>query len=47
MSEENFRSCGDGAALFTSEEADHGLAFLRDHEGYMKEIRALWDRAGI
>lgn len=47
MSEENFRSCGDGAALFTSEEADHGLAFLRDREGYMKEIRALWDRAGI
>lgn len=47
MSEENIKSCSDGAVLFTSEEADHGLAFLRDHEGYMKEIRALWDRAGI
>ena len=47
MSLENFRSCGDGAVLFTSGEADHGLAFLRDYEGYMKEIRALWERAGI
>jgi hypothetical protein len=47
MSLENFRSCGEGAVLFTSEEADHGLAFLRDHKGYMNEIRALWERAGI
>jgi len=47
MSLENFKSCGDGAVLFTSEEADHGLAFLRDRDGYMKEIRALWERAGI
>ena len=47
MSPENFKSCGEGAVLFTSEEADHGLAFLRDRDGYMKEIRALWERAGI
>ena len=47
MSLENFKSCGSGAVLFTSEEADHGLAFLRDHDGYMNEIRALWERAGI
>ena len=47
MSLENFKSCGEGAVLFTSDEADHGLAFLRDHEGYMNEIRALWKRAGI
>ena len=47
MSLENFKSCGEGAVLFTSEEADHGLAFLRDRDGYMKEIRALWERAGI
>ena len=47
MSLENFKSCGDGAVLFTSEEADHGLAFLRDRDSYMKEIRALWERAGI
>lgn len=47
MSEENFRSCGDGAVFFTSDEADHGLSFLLDYDGYMNEIRALWERAGI
>ncbi len=33
--------------LFTSEEADHGLAFLYDYEGYHNAMLRLFDRAGI
>ncbi len=47
MSVENRAACGDNAVLFTSEEADHGFAFMRDHAAYMEEIRKLWQRAGV
>lgn len=52
MSEENikaFDECeiGDTVVLFTSEEADHGLSFLKDGEAYTKEMNAMFERAGI
>ncbi len=47
MSVENMAACGDNAVFFTSEEADHGLAFLYDRDAYMEEIRKLWQRAGL
>ena len=50
MSEENMKAFGpedDFAELFTSETADHGMAFLRDHDGYMEAIGRLFDKAGL
>ncbi len=47
MSVENAAACGDNAVFFTSEDADHGLAFLCDRDAYMEEIRKLWRRAGV
>lgn len=52
MSEENMKAfdedeIGDTAVLFTSEEADHGLSFLKDGEAYTREMFAMFTRAGI
>ena len=50
MSEENMKAFGeedDFAELFTSETADHGMAFLRDFDGYMEAIARLFDKAGL
>lgn len=52
MSEENMKAfdedeIGDTAVFFTSEEAGHGMAFLIDRDGYMKELDAMFVRAGI
>ena len=50
MSEENMKAFGpedDFAELFTSDTAEHGLAFLRDFDGYMEALARLFDKAGL
>lgn len=49
MSEENFAVFeNDGLAeLFLVDEADHGLAYLRDKPGYLKALNRLFEKAGI
>lgn len=52
MSEENMKAFSDGESadgveFFSVEEADHGMAFLIDRDGYMKSIYRLFDKAGI
>lgn len=48
MSEENYALINDGSAeIFLVDEADHGLAYLRDKAGYMAALVRLFDRAGI
>lgn len=47
MSVENVAAGGENVVFFTSEEADHGMAFLCDRDAYMEEIRKLWLRAGV
>ncbi|MBE6726705.1 MAG: alpha/beta hydrolase [Ruminococcaceae bacterium] len=50
MSEENMKAFGPKdtfAELFTSDTADHGMAFLRDYDGYMEAIGRLFDKAGL
>ena len=54
MSEENIKSLEDKdgnllpfAEFFTSEEADHGMSFLKDYDGYMAAIGRLFDKAGL
>ena len=50
MSEENMKAFGPEdtfAELFTSETADHGMAFIRDNDGYMAAIGRLFDKAGL
>ena len=50
MSEENMKAFGENdtfAEFFTSETAEHGLAFLRDYPGYMEAVFRLFDKAGL
>ena len=54
MSEENMKALEDEdghvlpfAEFFTSEEADHGMSFLKDYDGYMAAIGRLFDKAGL
>ena len=50
MSEENMKAFGPDdtfAELFTSDTADHGLAFLRDYDGYREALFRLFDKAGL
>ncbi len=48
MSEENIKACTNCyAVLFTSDTADHGLAFLRDRDKYLDELTSLLNHAGI
>ena len=50
MSEENMKAFDEKdtfAEFFVSETADHGLAFLRDFDGYMAAIARLFDKAGL
>ena len=48
MSEENFAVINDGSAeIFLVDEADHGLAYLRDKPGYTEAILRLFEKAGI
>jgi Lysophospholipase len=54
MSEENVKSLEDKdghvlpfAEFFTSEEADHGMSFLKDYDAYMEAIGRLFDKAGL
>lgn len=50
MSEENMKAFGpedDFAEFFTSDTADHGMAFLRDFDGYMEALARLFDKAGL
>ena len=35
------------AEFFTSDTAEHGLAFLRDFDGYMEALGRLFDKAGL
>ena len=37
----------DLAEFFTASGAKHGISFLKDHDGYMKAIYRLLDRAGL
>lgn len=50
MSEENMKAFDKKdafAEFFTSDTADHGMAFLRDFDGYMEAIGRLFDKAGL
>ena len=54
MSEENVKafakddgSLAPNAEFFTSDTAEHGLAFLRDFDGYMEALGRLFDKAGL
>lgn len=50
MSEENMKAFGPEdtfAEFFTSDTAEHGLAFIRDYDGYMAAIGRLLDKAGL
>jgi len=49
MAEENFASLegSELCELFSSATADHGLAFLRDKDGYIAAIERLFHKAGI
>ena len=54
MSEENVKALEDGdgnllpfAEFFTAEEADHGMSFLKDYDGYMAALGRLFDKAGL
>jgi len=48
MAEELYEACrGDNVELFTVDEADHGLAFLVDRDGYIEAMHRLFKKAGI
>lgn len=48
MSEENYALIHDGSAeIFLVDEADHGLAYLRDKPGYTEALLRLFEKAGI
>lgn len=48
MARELYEACrGDNVELFTVDEADHGLAFLVDRDGYIEAMHRLFKKAGI
>ena len=48
MAEELYEACrGENTELFAVDEADHGLAFLVDRDGYIEAMHRLFKKAGI
>ncbi len=48
MAEENYAACtGDCAELFAVSDADHGMAYLHDRDGYIAAMERLFEKAGI